>query len=210
MRDHSPIVESHDPYAALRSRDFSLFLIASMLGTIGAEMQSVAVGWELYERTGSSLALGWVGLVQALPVVVLALPVGQVADRFRRRSIVIATQAAMVVASAGLALTSAVHGSIAWMYFCLFVTGVAGAFSFPARWALLPELVPRELFHNAVTWRSSGWQIAAVFGPALGGVIIGFSKQATFVYLADVSFGLTVLACLAALRARTRPVAGGA
>jgi MFS family permease len=94
------------------------------------------------------------------------------------------------------------------MYLCLFVTGVAGAFSFPARWALLPELVPRDLFHNAVTWRSSGWQVAAVFGPALGGIIIGLWKQATFVYLADAAFGMTVLACLAGLRARNRPTAG--
>jgi len=201
--------EKHDPYAALRSRDFSLFLVGSMLGTVGAEMQSVAVGWELYERTDSALALGWVGLVQALPVIVLALPAGNVADRFARRSIVIATQATMLLASLGLMMTSFRHGPVGWMYLCLFITGVAGAFSFPARWALLPELVPRSLFHNAVTWRSSGWQVAAVIGPALGGVGIGFWKDAAYVYLSDALFSVAVLACLVALRARNRPVGGG-
>ena len=75
-------VETHDPYAALRHRDFRLFLINSVAATIGGEMQSVAVGWELYERTNSKLALAFVGLVQALPVLLMSLPAGHVADRY--------------------------------------------------------------------------------------------------------------------------------
>lgn len=197
----------HDAYAALRRPDFVLFLIAGLLATIGAEMQSVAVGWELYERTRDPLALGWVGFVQAIPVIGLALPAGHVADRHSRKAIIITTQALMGVASLGLALLSYGRGSIAGMYGFLFLTGLAGAFSFPARWALLPALVPTDEFHNAVTWRSSSWQVAAMIGPALGGIGLAVSHSATPVYLCDAVISLVVVACLCSVRPRPRVIA---
>jgi MFS family permease len=199
----------HDPYAALRSRDFVLFLAASMLATIGAEMQTVAVGWELYERTGSAMALGWVGLVQALPVLVLALPAGQVADRFRRRDVVLVTQIMTTLSSIGLAFASYTNARYEFIYLFLFFSGVASAFSFPARWAFVPELVPSREFHNAVTWRSSGWQTAAVIGPALGGLGIAVWKTATPVYLVDAAFGAVVCGLVTLVAARPRPQATG-
>lgn len=195
----------HDPYAALRHRDFLLFLVASMLATIGAEMQTVAVGWELYERTGSAMALGWVGLVQALPVLLLALPAGQVADRFRRRDVVMATQVMTTLCSLGLAYASYTKGPYELIYVFLFCSGVASAFSFPARWAFVPELVPSHEFHNAVTWRSSGWQTAAVIGPALGGLGIATWRSATPVYVVDAGFGLFVCLLMTVIAARPRP-----
>src|ERR671916_153018 len=99
---------THDPYAALRLRDFRLFLIASVTASLGVEMQAVTVGWELYERTGSALALGLVGLVQIVPVLVLALPAGHVADRYSRKHVLIVAQGVMALASLGLAALS--HG----------------------------------------------------------------------------------------------------
>jgi MFS family permease len=200
-----PPYDRHDPYASLRHRDFLLFLIASMLSTVGAEMQTVAVGWQLYERTGSAMSLGLVGLVQAVPVLLLALPAGQVADRFRRKDVVMATQLLMGLASLGMTVASALQAPVAWMYVFLFVTGVAGAFSFPARWAFVPELVEPALYHNAVTWRSSGWQCAAVVGPALGGLGIAFWHSATPVYAIDAGIGLVVAGVVASLAGRPRP-----
>src|SRR5262249_29465374 len=147
---------AHDPYAALRHRDFRLILAAGMLDTIGAEMVAVAVGWELYERTRSELHLGLVGLVLALPVGLLSLPAGQAADLFSRRKIVLVTQVLLAVASLGLASVSYSHAPIPLVYVCIALAGVGNAFSFPARWALLPQLVPAKDFNNAVTWRSSG------------------------------------------------------
>src|SRR4051812_26758273 len=94
---------AHDPYAALRLRDFRLFLIASVTASVGVEMQAVTVGWELYERTGSALVLGLVGLVQIVPVLVLALPAGHVADRYSRKHVLLGAQAALGLASLGLA-----------------------------------------------------------------------------------------------------------
>ncbi|MDB5352587.1 MAG: transporter [Planctomycetota bacterium] len=193
---------SHDPYAALRHRDFRLFLANSVAATIGGEMQSVAVGWELYERTSSKLALAFVGLVQALPVLLLALPAGLVADRFSRKKVVLATAAAITCGSIGLAAVSWLHAPVAWFYVFLAIIGIAGAFSFPARWAFMPELVPGEDFHNAVTWRSSAWQVAAMVGPGLGGLGIALFKTATPVYLADAACGVVVCAMIASIRSR--------
>ena len=199
----------HDPYAALRYRDFRRFVAASVLSTVGTEMQGVAVGWELYERTGSALALGLVGLVQAVPVLLLALPAGQLADRVSRKGIVLATQVVLVAASLGLAAVSRARGPVGWMYACLALVGVAGAFAFPARWALLPQLVPEAAFNNAVTWRSSAWQIAAVAGPGLGGRVLAWGRGALPVYLADAALGVAVLTIVATLRDRPAPRAEG-
>ena len=84
--------QRHDPYAALRSRPYLLYAIGSVIASVGSNARLVAVGWELYERTGSAMALAWVGLVQALPIMVLSLPAGQLADRVDRRRIVLASQ----------------------------------------------------------------------------------------------------------------------
>jgi MFS family permease len=178
---------THDPYAALRYRDFRLILAGGMLDTIGAEMVAVAVGWELYERTRSELHLGLVGLVLALPVVLLSLPAGQAADLFSRRKIVLVTQAMLASASLGLALVSYWQGPIPLIYACIALAGIGNAFSFPARWALLPQLVAAKDFNNAVTWRSSGWQVAAAIGPAIGGGVLALGHGAAPAYLGDVA-----------------------
>ncbi len=186
----------HDPYHAWRSRDFRLFLAASVLASIGHEMQSVAVGWELYERTGSELGLGFVGLVQAVPVFLFALPAGHTADIVPRRLIVIVTMAISAVASIGLALVSRYQAPVPWVYACLALNGTTRSFALPARWALLPHLVPVDAYTNAVTWRSSGWQLAAISGPALGGLTLALWQRPEFVYLIDAFLTLASLSLL--------------
>src|SRR5215207_2370972 len=102
--------ERHDPYAALRSRDFRLLLGGTLLTVVGEQMLGVAVGWELYERTRSALALGLVGLVQVVPVVLLALPAGHAVDRYDRKLIAMGAYAAAAAGAGGLLLLSATAG----------------------------------------------------------------------------------------------------
>src|SRR5205823_4847656 len=140
--------------------------------------------------------LGLVGLVQALPVMLLSLPAGHLADRVSRRRIILAAQACLAATSLGLALVSWARGPIVGIYLCLGLAGVANAFAMPARWALLPQLVSPEAFHNAVTWRTSGWQVAAVTGPALGGLVIALGHTAAPVYVIDAALGALALALI--------------
>lgn len=187
-----------DPYAALRFRDYRRFAIGYVLSQLGQQMQSVAIGWELYERTSSSLVLGGVGLVQALPLILLAMPAGYVADRFDRKRVVQTNQLVLALGSIGLAVLSYNQGSILLIYACLLLSGAARTFNRPASDSLPPTLVPITAFNNAVTWNSSGLQVASVMGPALGGLVIGLLHSATMVYVLSavstiICFGLMTM-----------------
>jgi MFS family permease len=171
-----------------------------MLGVIGWQMLQVALGWELYERTHSALALGLVGLVTAIPVVLLALPAGHLADRMDRKKIVVGAQVVFVLMSLSLSFLSHIAGPIWIIFAILLVRGTAQAYNNPARSALLPRLVPAEVFGNAVTWSSSGFQTAAVVGPALGGLVIALEHRATGAYLIDAILTTTYLVMLLAIR----------
>jgi MFS family permease len=173
----------HDPYQALRFRDYRLLLIGNFIASLGEQMLILALGWELYERTNSALLLGMVGLVQMFPVLVLFLYTGYVADRFNRKLIIVVTQAVLMLASLGLAALSYWHGSILLIYGCLLLMGVALAFNTPAARTLPAHIVPEEVFENTATWSSSSWQLATVVGPALGGLVIAVLHSAIVVYL---------------------------
>ena len=175
----------HDPYAALRYRDFRLLTLGRLIASMGEQMVSVAIGWELYERTGDAFALGLVGLVQILPIILLVLVSGHIADRFNRRRIVVITQVLLSLCSVGLAVLSASEGSLVLVYGCLLLIGTARAFNGPATATLLPQTIPPEIFASAATWSSSAWQLAAVLGPAIGGLLIGIFHSATEVFVLD-------------------------
>ena len=192
----------HDPYAALRHRDYRLFAVGALLANISYAMQEAAVGWELYERTGSAMPLALTGLVQALPVFLLALPAGHAADRFERRRIVILMQLVMAASALGLAFLSHVNGPLNAFYLCLCLGACARSFSFPAQASLLPQLVPLEDFQSAVSWRSSGFQLASVLGPALAGRIIALSHAAMPVYFINAALTLIFAGCLVMIRKR--------
>jgi MFS family permease len=199
------MTQGHDPYAAFQFADFRRYVLAGTISTVGAQMQSVAVGWELYERTGSAMDLGLVGLVQFLPVLVLALPAGHAADRYSRKSILLVAQVLLLTASAGLALLSYGQGPVWLIYVCLLLAGMAQAINRPSRWSILPQLVPGSILASAVTWNTSGWQSAAVAGPALGGLIIFLTRGAAWVYLFDVACCLVAIALIGAIRSRPAP-----
>ena len=193
---------AHDPYAALRHRDFRLYLFGSLFAALGGNMQAVAVGWEIYERTGRALALGWVGLVQAVPVILFALPFGQLADRCDRRRLVMAGLVVTIASSAALAYWSFVRGPVGVFYLLLFSGAVARALNWPAVAALMPTLVPRPAFSNAVTWNSARFQVAAVAGPALGGFLLAVTGSAGAVYALTAGLMLLFLVLLACMASR--------
>src|ERR1041384_2262465 len=121
-----------DPYQVLRNRDFLLYLIGRFIASFGQQMVTVAVGWELYERTHKPLALGLVGLTQMVPMIGLTLPAGHFADNHNRKRIIITGMMVMSLASVGLAISSYLAAPVGWIYACLFVGGCARTFLWPA------------------------------------------------------------------------------
>lgn len=184
---------STDPYHAFRFRDYRLLFFGTFMAAMGEQMVNIAIGWELYDRTGSAFALGLVGLVQVLPVILLSLPAGHLVDRLNRRAIVVVTQLVLAVAALGLTALSYSHGPILFIYGCLLLMGTAIAFNSPAVSTLLPRTVPVESYENAATWSSSSWQLASVLGPAAGGLLIALAHSATLVYAINALCALTFL-----------------
>jgi MFS family permease len=170
-RPGQPITK-HDPYAALREPNYRWFACGWVLASMGLQMQGTALAWEVYERTHSALALGYVGVARALPVILLALPAGQIVDLLDRKRILVVTQIAFAAASVFLALGSFYEVGIWWIYLLVALTGCARVFNGPSRSSLLPQIVKPENFHNAVTWNSGVFQLSATLGPIAAGTLI--------------------------------------
>lgn len=168
----TPPPEKHNPYAAFLIPNYRLYVLGWFLSLLGTRIQSLAIGWDMYERTGDPLALGLVGLAQAVPSMLLALPAGYLADRFERPRLVLISLLGMTLTSLALASLSYWQGSITMMYVMLALDAAAVMIGRPARVALLPQLVPPSVLPNAITWNMSLMQISGVLGPALGGIII--------------------------------------
>jgi MFS family permease len=186
----------HDPYAALRIGGFRFYLIGNLLAIIGVQMQTVAVMWEVYERTGDELKLGLVGLVEVLPVIGLVLFTGHIADRLNRKNIVRTTMSVIALSSLGLAAVSFTNGPIWLIYLLLFVIGVARAFQQPAKSALLVQIVSPQQFPAAVTWSTGAFQLACIVGPAVGGLLIWLTHTPGLIYLLDTTFALIFVTML--------------
>jgi MFS family permease len=165
-------------------------------------MMTVALGWELYARTRSALVLGGIGLAQVIPVIVLFLPAGYVADRYSRKHIVLMGLIVLVLASLGLATLSYLRAPLLLIYVCLVVIGGVQSFYNPASSALVSQVVPEQAFENATTWRSSVGQLSAVLGPASGGFLIGLFHGATLVYVLGASLFLIFALLVLFIRAR--------
>ena len=167
----------HDPYAALRSRDYRWFITSLGFATLGMQMQGVVVGWQVYNRTGDPLALGLVGLAEALPFLTLALFGGHAADRVNRLWICMATTLSLALCSALLwgfswRFQAGPLASAVWpIYGIIFLTGVVRAYYRPANTALGTDLLPKALYANGSTWRVSVFHTGMVLGPAIGGLI---------------------------------------
>jgi MFS family permease len=197
----------HDPYAALRFKDFRLLLIGRLISSFSSEMLSFAIGWELWIRTHSALALGFVGLAQVIPVLLLSLPAGHVADQYNRKRIVLITQAFLAVCALWLANLSFFQGSIYWVYVCLLGIGISRAFNDPASSTLLPQTVPPALFSSAATWNSSSWQFASIAGPAVAGIVVALTNSVTVIYLFDALAAIIFSVLLMMIKGRQLPLA---
>jgi len=174
------MAERHDPYVSLRNPNF-LWYVASLVSlTLGTQIQATVVAWQVYAITKDPLSLGLVGLAEALPFITAALYAGHIADRHDRKLLaLIALTVQFGCAIALLLLTVYARRLLSMTILPIFVvvgvSGLARSLLQPARTALGAEIVPRETYTNAITWRSSLWQFAAVVGPAAGGIIYGFS-----------------------------------
>jgi MFS family permease len=193
---------NHDPYAALRYQDLRLLLAGHFITNFTGQMVSFAIAWELWLRTHNAFALGLVGLVQVIPVILLSLPGGHVADQYDRKRTVAITQSLLAVCSLSLALLSYLQGSLVLIYLCLLGIGVARAFNDPATSTLLPSTVPPNLFASAATWDSSTSQIAAILGPALAGGLAALLNRVTLIYVLDALGALIFLILIGLLRGR--------
>src|SRR3984885_2435647 len=179
MADGAKRLESEakrDFRSAFKSRDFRLYQAARLMVILGAEAQSVAVAWQVYALTNSALDLGYTGLALFLPGLFVMLAAGHVADRFDRRKIILlcyGLQACCTAVLLWLSLSAtALSGGRIWPIYAVLVgIGLGRAFSGPAASALLPSLVPKEHFVNAVTWGATVYQIAHMSGPAVGGIL---------------------------------------
>lgn len=190
----------HDPYAALRFRDYRRFLSGSLISVFGMQMQATAVGHEIYARTGSNYSVALVALVQFIPVLLFSLPAGQLADTLSRKRIVQVAMGVATCGSFGLAALSYFGGPISWMYLCLFLNGSAKAFQQPSKSSLMPLIVPRSVFSNAVTWNSGGFQLTSIAGPALSGAMIGLGCQYALIYALEGCATFVFLSLLATVK----------
>jgi MFS family permease len=198
MGDSGP---AHDPYAALRNPDYRWFIASLGLVTLGLQMQGVVVGWQVYDRTGDPLALGLVGLSEALPFLAVALFGGHAADRLNRLRLCAGSTLCLAFCSALLWLftwrsaTGAAAQAVAPIYGIIFLTGIVRAFYRPANVALGTDLLPKELYANGSTWRVSIFHTGMVIGPATGGLVYAWRGPvaAHFLVMALMLAGLAGL-----------------
>lgn len=185
---------SASPLAVFRHRDFRLYQLVRLCAVLAMQVESVAIGWQVYEMTGSALALGYTGLAQFVPFMLFALVGGQVADRVDRRAILITCQSVMFLCSLLLLSFSLGHiRDVRFVYGVLVLFGTARAFYSPASSALVPRMVPAEDLTRALAINSTTWQVGTIAGPALGGVLYG-SAGATGAYVGSaVMCALTVV-----------------
>ena len=173
-------MKKNDPYAALRYREFNIFLLVRFAMVFAWSMQFVVIEWEVYSLTKDPLSLGIIGLMEVIPAVSLALFAGHVVDQKEKKSLLVKCILGFSVISLGLFL-------ITWpevwsgmteqfmlysIYFLVFLGGIVRSFLGPTIFSLFSLIIPKKVYPNAATWSSSVWQFGAVLGPALGGLTI--------------------------------------
>ena len=167
-------------FAVIHVKNFRFYLLYRNFMTMAALMQSVIVGWQIYDLTHNVLWLGFIGLVEVIPQVSISLFAGHYIDLWNRRKIINYTTLLLILGSlilliysSNVAYFSERYGIIP-IFITIFLTGLARGIISPAQVALMGQLVPRNLYANAATWNSANWQVAAVMGPAIGGIVYGF------------------------------------
>lgn len=168
------------PYAVLQIRDFRLFISARFCVTLAIQIQAVVVGWQVYEITKDPLSLGLIGLAEAIPSIVVSLYAGHLADVVERKKIIVSALITLLFCSLALLSFTLDIGAfilkqgVLPIYVIIFISGIARGFITPALFAFMPQLVPRELFQNAISWNSTLWETATISGLSIGGLLYGF------------------------------------
>jgi MFS family permease len=208
----------HDPYAALRIPDFRRLISARVCFTVATRVQGLVVSWQIFKLTNDPLALGFIGLAEALPSIGVSLYAGHLADSVRRKNIIIATVTVLLLCAgalwalaspAGLPLLARGSYYTLPLYVVIFISGIARGFLGPALFSFMPQLLPdRENLSNAITWNSTTFQASSVLGPAIGGYLVAHLDVANSY---AVAAGLLALALLqfALIASRPLPVREG-
>jgi MFS family permease len=201
--DNTDLIEKPDPYAALRYPEFRSYLGMRFFFTFAYQMQAVIIGFHIYHLTKDPLALGFVGLCEAIPAISVALYGGYVADKSEKRGLLLKIFSGVFLCSLVMLIvtTKQMHAYVPTsyiipiMYLMVFGIGIARGFFAPATFSLMAKIIPKELYPNSSTWNSSSWQAASIAGPAIGGLIYGF-YGITVTYVVIVSFILIALICI--------------
>jgi MFS family permease len=192
-------------FPALASRDFRYLWLGQIISAAGSQMQFAALNWQIYDLTGSPVALGMIGLVRVIPILFFSLIGGTVADAYDRRKLLIGTQSLLTAVAVTLALLSHQKALAPLGIYLLTAIGAAAiAFDNPARQALIPSLVPREHLPNAFALNSTGMQVATIAGPVLAGQVLA-RMGASWAYLFNALSFLAVITALLLLRFRPLP-----
>jgi MFS family permease len=185
--------------------DFLRFEIARFLIVAAVEMQSVAVGWQVYDISKRALDLGLVGLAQFLPGILLFLVSGHTSDRFDRRKVLASCYGGYAVCSGLLLLIAQETRALRPIYMVLVLLGVVRSFNGTASRAILPQLVPDEHFANAVAWNATTFQAATILGPSFGGILYAAFRGPSPVYTTAMFIALGALASILGIKTRTQP-----
>ena len=200
-------------YAAWTHPDFAWFSAGYATALIGGQIQMAAIAWEVYQVRKHEMDLGWLGLVQAIPIMLLALPAGHIADQFHRKQVVVIGQSISLLCSIWLAFLSASISKgqldFRWFFVPLFISSAAFTFNRAARHAMLPSLVPKPVFANAVTWNSSIFELSQAIGPCFGALIMlvqfGKGHGLWMAYVLSAIGQLAYLYFLTRVKADARP-----
>lgn len=205
------------PYHSLRHRDFRLLGLATLISFIGTQMQNVGIDWHVYVLTRSPLALGAVGLVRVIPLILLSMLGGIVADRYDRKVVQFTTQSTMALIALALAITTWTGRDTIWLVYLLTaLTAAASAFDAPARHALIPRLVSKDDLTGALSLNVTIMEIATITGPAITGLVLGATgarashstRVLAPIYFTNAASFIAVLGALLAVRASGKPEPG--
>lgn len=201
--DNTEIIEKKDPFAALRYREFRSYLGMRFFFTFAYQMQAVIIGFHIYHLTKDPLALGFVGLCEAIPAISIALYGGYIADKSEKRGLLLKIFSGVFLCSLVMLIvtTKQMHAYVPTsyiipiMYLMVLGVGIARGFFAPATFSLMAQIIPKKLYPNSSTWNSSSWQAASIAGPAIGGLIYGF-YGITVTYIVIVTFISIALVCI--------------